>query len=223
MEKTGKIISQEDVFKMLNTCYEKTLNGINKISPPIEKFANDYLEKDGDKEKAVKDMIKNQIIKCTTSGFITGFGGVITMPVTIPANVGSVLYVQMRMIACIAYLAGYDLRTDQVQTFVYACLAGVSLNEIFKQTGIKLGVKLATKTIDKIPGKVLTKINQKIGFRFITKFGQTGMVNLGKLVPGVGAAISGGLDFTETKLIANRAYKMFWEGNLDDEKLEESI
>ncbi len=223
MEKKEKFISQEDIFKMLNNCYQKTLNGINKISPPIEKFANDYLEKTGDKEKAVKDMIKNQIIKCTTSGFITGFGGVITMPVTIPANVGSVLYVQMRMIACIAYLAGYDLRTDQVQTFVYACLAGVSLNEIFKQTGIKLGVKLATKTIDKIPGKVLTKINQKIGFRFITKFGQTGMVNLGKLVPGVGAAISGGLDFTETKLIANRAYKMFWEGNLDDEKLEESI
>ena len=42
---------------MLNNCYQKTLNGINKISPPIEKFANDYLEKTGDKEKAVKDMM----------------------------------------------------------------------------------------------------------------------------------------------------------------------
>lgn len=223
MEKKEKIISQEDVFKMLNTCYEKTLNGINKISPPIEEFANDYLEKEGDKEKAVKAMVKNQIIKCTTSGFVTGFGGFITMPVTIPANVGSVLYVQMRMIACIAYLAGYDLKSDQVQTFVYACLAGVSLNEIFKQTGIKLGVKLATKTIDKIPGKVLTKINQKIGFRFITKFGQKGIVNLGKLVPGVGAAISGGLDYTETKVIADRAYKMFFQDELVDEKLDNSI
>lgn len=214
MEKKEKIISQEDVFKMLNTCYEKTLNGINKISLPIEKFANDYLEKEGDKEKAAKAMIKNQIIKCTTSGFITGFGGFITMPVTIPANVGSVLYVQMRMIAGIAYLAGYDLKSDQVQTFIYACLAGISLNEVVKQTGIKFGVKLATKTIDKIPGKVLTKINQKIGFRFITKFGQKGVVNLGKLVPGVGAAISGGLDYNETKVIADRAYKMFFQGEL---------
>ena len=159
-------------------------------------------------------MIKNQIIKCTTSGFITGFGGFITMPVTIPANVGSVLYVQMRMIAGIAYLAGYDLKSDQVQTFIYACLAGISLNEVVKQTGIKFGVKLATKTIDKIPGKVLTKINQKIGFRFITKFGQKGVVNLGKLVPGVGAAISGGLDYNETKVIADRAYKMFFQGEL---------
>ena len=41
MEKKEKFISQEDIFKMLNNCYQKTLNGINKISPPIEKFAND--------------------------------------------------------------------------------------------------------------------------------------------------------------------------------------
>lgn len=210
---------------MLNACYEKSLNGINKVSPPIEDFANDYLKKEKDKEKAVKAMLKNQILKCTTSGFITGFGGFITMPVTIPANAGSVLYVQMRMIACTAYLAGYDLKSDQVQTFVYACLAGVSVNEVIKQAGVKLGVKLATKTIEKIPGKVLTKINQKIGFRFITKFGEKGIVNLGKAVPGVGAVVSGGLDYAETKLIADRAYKMFFEGDLsvgeDDDTIEE--
>lgn len=224
-KKKSKIISQEDIFKMLNTCYEKSLNGISKVSPPIEDFANDYLKKEKDKEKAVKAMLKNQILKCTTSGFITGFGGFITMPVTIPANIGSVLYVQMRMIACTAYLAGYDLKSDQVQTFVYACLAGVSVNEVIKQAGVKFGVKLATKTIDKIPGKVLTKINQKIGFRFITKFGKTGIVNLGKVVPGVGAVVSGGLDYAETKLIADRAYKMFFEGDLsvgeDDDTIGE--
>lgn len=158
-------------------------------------------------------MLKNQIAKCTTSGFITGFGGAITMPVTIPANIGSVLYVQMRMIACTAYLAGFDLNCDQVQTFVYACLAGVSVNGVVKQAGIKVGVKMAKQAIQKIPGKALTKINQKIGFRFITKFGEKGIVNLGKLLPGVGAVINGGLDFAETKIIADRAYKMFFEGD----------
>lgn len=78
-------------------------------------------------------MLKNQILKCTTSGFLTGFGGIITLPITIPTNIGSVLYVQMRMIACTAYLAGYDLKSDQVQTFVYACLAGVSVNQLIKK------------------------------------------------------------------------------------------
>lgn len=208
-----KLVTQEDIMKMLDTCYDKSLHGINKVSPPIEQFANDYLKKEQDKKKATKEMLKNQIAKCATSGFITGFGGAITMPVTIPANIGSVLYVQMRMIACTAYLAGYNLNSDQVQTFVYACLAGVSVNGVVKQAGIKVGVKMAEKAIQKIPGKALVKINQKIGFRFITKFGQKGIVNLGKMIPGVGAVINGGLDFAETKIIADRAYKMFFEGD----------
>lgn len=58
-KKKSKIISQEDIFKMLNTCYEKSLNGISKVSPPIEDFANDYLKKKKDKEKAAKAMLKN--------------------------------------------------------------------------------------------------------------------------------------------------------------------
>ena len=222
----AKLITQADVMKMLDTCYDKALHGINKVSPPIEQFANEYVRKAKDPQKAAKIMLKNQIAKCTTSGFITGFGGVVPLPVSIPANIGSVLYVQIRMIACTAYLAGYDLNADQVQTFIYACLAGVSVNGVVKNAGIKVGVKVAEKAIQKIPGKALTKINQKIGFRFITKMGEKGIVNLGKMIPGVGAVINGGLDFAETKIIADRAYKMFFEGDFsagDPEDKDENI
>ena len=205
------VIAQEDVMKILDSCYEKCLNGIPKVSPSVEEMANDYLKKYKTKEEACKAMIRNQITKCATSGFITGFGGFITMPVTLPANITSVIYVQMRMIACTSYMAGFDLDSDQTQTLVYACLAGVAVNDVMKQVGIKFGVKFANGLIKKIPGKVLTKINQKVGFRFVTKFGAKGIVNLGKLVPGVGAVIGGGLDLVETKIIAKRSYKWFFE------------
>lgn len=83
---------------------------------------------------------------------------------------------------------------------------------------------MAEKAIQKIPGKALVKINQKIGFRFITKFGEKGVLNLGKMIPGVGAIINGGLDFAETKIIAARAYKMFFEGDYSaGDKYEEII
>ena len=179
MSKEKKGISQEDIMALLDTCYEKCLNGIPYVSPPVSELANDYLDKYPTKQQACKAMINNQIIKCTTSGFISGFGGVITMPVTLPANIGSVLYVQMRMIACTAYMAGFELNSDQTQTFVYACLAGVSVNALVKQAGIKFGLKFTNGLIKKIPGKVLTKINEKIGFRFITKFASNGISNLG--------------------------------------------
>lgn len=212
MEKS-KMIKQEDVMNLLDSCYEKCLNGVSMVSPSVEDMANDYLNKYPTKEEACKAMFNNQIVKCTTSGFVTGFGGFIVMPIAIPANISSVIYVQMRMIACTAYMAGYELNSDQTQTFVYACLAGVALNNALKQAGIKVGIKLANGVIKKIPGKVLTKINQKVGFRFITKFGTTGVVNLGKMIPGVGAIVGGGFDLAETKIIAKRAYKWFWQGN----------
>ena len=208
-----KKLTQEEMVKVLDDLYQKAIGGILHFSPSIPEFATEYLNKYGDPKRASKVMLNNQVKKCTTSGFVTGFGGFATMPVTIPANLASVLYLQMRMIACTAYMAGYDLLSDETQTFVYACLAGVSVNEVIKKFGVEFGQKLATAGIKKIPGKVLTKINQKLGFRFITKFGEKGLVNLGQMVPVVGAFINGGLDFTETKVIAARAYKTFIEGN----------
>lgn len=212
-EQKKNTVKQEDIMNLLDSCYEKCLNGIPKVSPSVENLANDYLKRHKTTEEACRAMLRNQIAKCTTSGVVTGLGGFITMPVAIPANVGSVIYVQMRMIACAAYMADYELNSDQTQTFVYACLAGVAVNGLLKQAGIKFGVKFANGLIKKIPGKVLTKINQKVGFRFITKFGTKGIVNLGKLLPGVGAVVGGGLDLVETKVIADRAYKWFLKGD----------
>ena len=219
-------ISQKEIMQLLNKLYDQSIHGIAKVSPPVEELANNYLEKSNDATIAAKKFINYQIAKCTTSGFVTGLGGLITLPVAIPANVGSVMYVQMRMIACLAYMGGYDTNSDQVQTLVYACLAGISIDQILKQAGIQFGNKFVMAMVKKIPGEVLTKINQKVGFRFVTKFGTKGIVNIGKAVPVVGGVISGGFDFVETKVIANRAYKMFINGDFnvsseDDEKVIE--
>ena len=226
MAKKELKLTQEDIMNLLDKLYEKSLDGIPKVSVPITKMAEDYLSKAKDKESAAKSFINYQITKCTTSGFLTGLGGLITLPVTLPANISSVLYVQMRMIACLAHMGGYDLDSDQVQTLVYACLAGISVDQIVKQVGIQVGVKTVTAMVKKIPGTVLTKINQKVGFRLLTKFGTKGVINIGKAIPVVGGIISGGFDFAETKVIADRAYKMFILGDFSapkDKKAEDVI
>lgn len=212
MEKK-KIFTQEDVMALLEKLYEKSINGIPTVSKPIEQLAAEYLEKADSVQKAAKSFNKYQIAKCTTSGFINSFGGILTLPVTIPANIGSVLYIQMRMIVCLAHMGGYDVNSDQVQTLVYACLAGISLDQILKRVGIELGEKFGMALVKKIPGKSLQAINKKVGFRLFTKLGKTGVINIGKMLPVVGGVIGGGFDFVETKVIAKRAYLMFIEGD----------
>lgn len=219
-------MNQNQIMELLDTVYKKTINGIPKVSQPIDVLANDYLSNNDSTEKAARQFVNYQVAKCTTSGFVTGLGGLITLPVAIPANVSSVMYVQMRMIACLAYMGGYDTHNDQVQTLVYACLAGISIDQIIKQAGIKFGTNFTTAMVKKIPGTVLTKINQKVGFRFLTKFGEKGIINIAKLVPVVGGVIGGGFDLVETKVIANRAYKMFINGDfsvLNDKDKKKTI
>ena len=218
-----EVLTEKQWLDILDQIYAVTLNGVPKVSKPVSEFADEYLEKYKDSKLASKKLVNNQILKCTTSGFLTGLGGVLTIPIALPANITSVLYVQMRMIAAVAYLNGYDLNGDETHSFVYACLVGISLNNVVKQTSIVFGVKVCNTLVKKLPGKVLTKINQKVGFRLFTKFGTKGLVNLGKLVPVVGGVIGGTLDFAETKVIANRAIKWFVENDFSEGKKDSDV
>jgi uncharacterized protein (DUF697 family) len=121
----------------------------------------------------------------------------------------SVLYVQLRMIAAIACLGGYDPKDDAVQTMVYLCLLGEVAAAVIKQAGIKIGNRLALNALKKLPGKVLTKINQKVGMRLLTKFGTKGVINLVKAVPVAGGIVGAGMDVVSTKAIAKQAVRMF--------------
>lgn len=222
----GATITQDNAQSILDALYEKCLNGIPNVSRSVQEIADDYLSKNPYVKFAADELIKAQIAKCTTSGFLAGIGGAITLPVAISANIASVLYVQMRMIACLAYMGGYDLNSDQVQTLVYVCLADISINNIVKNSGIKIGEKAANVALKKLPGAVCIKINQRARFRLVTKFGSKGAINLCELIPVVGGVISGGFDFAETKRIANRAYKLFIEKDMKavcDEGEEESL
>lgn len=214
IDKIKTTITEEQMAEILNTLYIKSVNGIPKVSLPVDDLVADYIKKNPSVEEAAKSLINNSTVKCGTSGFITGFGGFATMIATLPANITSVMYVQLRMCCAIAKMAGYDIHSDQVQTLIYACLTGSAMSDILKQAGIKFGQKFGTAMVKKIPGKTITAINQKVGFRFVTKFGETGIVNLGKVVPVLGAFIGGGVDVASTRIIGYNAYKIFMKGEL---------
>ncbi|MGN0605154.1 MAG: EcsC family protein [Oscillospiraceae bacterium] len=196
-------------LEILDKLYDAAIKGL-PASKAADELAMDYLSRhNNNADKAADDLIVNQIAKCSATGFLTGLGGIITLPITIPADVGSCLYVQIRMIAAIAVMGGYNPHDDAVKTMVYTTLLGIELGNILKQVGVATANKLAVSALKKLPGKVLVKVNQKLGFRFITKFGQKGVINLVKAVPFVGGVVNSAFDGTETKLIANRAVKNF--------------
>lgn len=220
-DKLKNSITEDQMIDILNTLYIKSINGIPKVSIPVEDLVEDYINKNSNIEDAAKSLINNSTVKCGTSGFITGFGGFLTMIATLPANITSVIYVQLRMCCAIAKMGGYDIHSDQVQTLIYACLTGSAVGDILKQAGIKFTTKLGTAMVKKIPGKTLTAINRKVGFRFVTKFGEKGIINLGNVVPVLGAFVGSGVDIASTRLIGYNAYKIFIKGEMPTAKATE--
>ena len=198
------------MMQALDWAYDKAINGIPGAET-AEELGEDYKNESGSLDDHIDSLIRWQIAKCSASGFLSGLGGVVTLPIAVPANIASVLYVQIRMIAAIAHMRGYDVRSDQVKTLVYLSLVGGAIKDVLKEVGVKIGSKLTESAIKSISGKTLTAINQKVGFRLVTKFGEKGAVNLGKAIPLIGGLIGGTVDGISTNVVGESAKKVFTE------------
>lgn len=196
------------LLKVLDWAYDKALTGLPGLNSAVE-LSESYLKQEGTLRHKANALIRWQNVKSGSSGFITGLGGFMTLPVAIPANLASVLFIQIRMIAAIAHMGGYDLRDDRVKSLVFACLAGNVAKDILQEIGISAGTRITAQLIARISEQTIIAINQKVGFQLLSKTGGKGVVNLGKAVPLVGGVIGGSFDTVMTNLIGNIARDVF--------------
>ncbi|MDQ0665412.1 hypothetical protein QFZ35_003910 [Arthrobacter ulcerisalmonis] len=171
--------------------------------------AEEHLAKHGDVEKAIERLLATHVRITSSTGFLTGLGGLITLPVTLPADFTTLWLTQARLAGAIAHLRAYDVRSDEVRSVVLMSLVGSSAAEALAQAGVQIGTKSAISAIKQVPGRVLIEINKKVGYRLITKAGTKGIVNLTKLAPLVGGVVGGGVNFTSTRAVGNWAKKNF--------------
>lgn len=201
-------ITEKTILKVLDWAYEQAIDGMPGVGSAND-LAQEYMVREGTLAEQVNSLIRWQNAKAATSGFVSGLGGLITMPVAVPANISVVLFVQVRMIAAIAIMGGYDVNDDRVKSLVYACMAGNAAKGYLREVGIDVTRKLALSAIRSIPGKTLTAINQKVGFRLLTKFGEKGVVNLGKFVPLAGGIIGATFEAVSTNAVGKVARAVF--------------
>jgi hypothetical protein len=203
-----KPINNNSMMQVLDWAYNTAVGDIPTMGS-AQSVAKSYLKEKGSLQQNVNSLIFWHTTTAATSGFLTGIGGLATLPVAIPANVMSVILVQLRMVTAIAVMGGFDVKDDQVKTLCYVCLCGNAAKDVLKGVGIVIGAKLSIVLIKKIPFEVIKQINKAVGFRLITKFGTTGAVNLGKMIPIVGGFIGGGIDAWGTNTIGSIAKQVF--------------
>ena len=210
-------VDAEDAGR-LTRIFDAVWNGIvlsdSKWNPEKSCFqlADEYRHSGRTPEQCVENFIDWQTAKAGVAGFALGLPGFALMPVTAPADLVSTAYLQLRMVAVIGLLFGWNPRSDQFRTIAYVSLLGSAAGEMARDFGIRATTKLAAAQLANLPGKVLIQINKAVGFRLVTKAGTKGLVNLTKLVPILGGLIGGGINIVVTNQIGMEAARWLKEG-----------
>src|SRR5271169_4874621 len=94
--------NDSNVTKLVNWIVKKGIEGVSPLSS-ADDLALEYKIDQGyeNDDERVDSLINWETSKNFTVGFITGLGGLITLPITIPATFGASWIVQARMSAAI--------------------------------------------------------------------------------------------------------------------------
>jgi hypothetical protein len=161
-------------------------------------------------DAAIKVLIRESVAAAGTTGFITGLGGLLALPVTLPANVAGNLAINARMVGAIAHLRGYTLDDPCTRTVILLTVAGSNLQAAASGLGVELGKQAARESIRAIPIAVLHRINARAGFYLVAKYGtQRSAVTLARAIPIAGGLVGGSVDAALTGMIGKAAKKAF--------------
>ena len=163
----------------------------------------------GSTEAAVDAVVKTHLKLAAVGGFATGVGGLITMPVALPANVVGFYALAARMAACVAELRGYDSNTDQTRTALMLTLLGADADDVLRKVGVTGGGTMGRLAVSRVPRAAAMVINKGLGFRVATRLGTRTLASLGRAVPLAGGVIGAGLDTYLMRRIAGAVRQEF--------------
>jgi hypothetical protein len=185
--------------------YGRALGGTPGLDG-AEAVALDFRARHQDSEAAIAALIAWHTGQAGAAGFLTGMGGALTLPVTLPAHFLSTLYIQVRLTAAVAHLRGWDIRSDEVRLAAFACLAGATAADRLKQAGIAAGTPLVQQAVSRLPGDLLKHFGGAVGGQIAGRAGRHGLM---RLLPLLGGVLSGGFDAAATRVIGDAAKRLF--------------
>jgi uncharacterized protein (DUF697 family) len=193
---------------VLRQVLEIAIDGYQRF-PGAERVAERQLAKAGDDAQLAIDAVIDQHIRLAgVQGFVTSIGGLVTLPVALPANLTGIAVVQARMVAAIAHLRGYDLDDPRVRTAVITCLLGEDgVTDRLKKSSLPTSpLAIATAPVfdpeldRQVAGEVVGELIARIG-------GKRMGLMVTRRIPLLGGAVGAGVDGWSTYQVGQYADK----------------
>ncbi len=202
--------SENDPTFILKQILQLGINGGPGLSSAVE-LANRYLNNPAYKSKMerIDALVKWEERKNFTSGFVTSLGGIMTLPISIPAALGVNWVLQTRMVAAMAYIGGFDIEDPPVRMSIALCLLGKKAKEILNQDIDDIESYIRRKGIYSIPARTLSIVNQAVAARLMQIAAQKGLTRVSKAIPILGGVVGGILDYQSCRETAEFAKELF--------------
>jgi len=198
-------ITDQIAESFVNQLARAAFDGIGPFAP-ARQVAEDALRRTGDREAAIDELVSSHTRLAGTSGFATGLGGFMVLPVALPANVLSFYTLAARLVAAIAHLRGHDLTQPETRVAVLVSLTGDQASKLLAKAGVMAPAGRMTKVaLRGLPISTMAIVNKALGFKLLIGAGEKGLARLGRAIPLVGGVIGGTIDIAMIRSIGNHA------------------
>lgn len=187
-------IAPSPVTRTLRRILEAGIDGIGPL-PTAKSAAAGHLGRQRDVDVAIDRLILSHTGLAGAQGFATNIGGILTTAITLPANIAGLAVVQVRMLAAIAHLRGYNVDDARVRTAIVMCLLGEDIGGLITTEHLPSS-PMAVATAPMFDPELDERVAQLVLAALFTQSGgKRFTVFAGKRVPflggGVGAIVDG--------------------------------
>lgn len=189
---------------------DRAIKGVGHRLPGAVEGAEKRLSEYGDVDKAIHAVVESHVRYAGAQGFVTNLGGLVTMAVTVPANISGLALLECHMVAEIAHLRGYDLNDKCVRSAILISLLGeervLALIKAKKLPGTPL--EIATATVHD-PGLSRTIANEVASELIARAAGKRLAGVIGRRIPVMGGVVGASADGYATWKVGRYAGREF--------------
>jgi hypothetical protein len=140
------------------------------------------------------------------AGALSGAGGAITLPVTLPAGVLASWVIATQTVLAVANVYGYAPDDEQLLFDVLMVLAANGVISTLQEMTTISAQRMSRKAVEKyITREVMVRINRVVPRKALTKAGQKSLTSFTKLAPLIGAPIGYGFEHRFITGVGRRA------------------
>ncbi len=194
---------------MLRGLLETAINGTSMV-PGAKTTAAKHLVKKSSVEEALESLIFTHVGLAGAQGFVTSLGGLPTLAVTLPANIAGLAVVQIRLIATIAHLRGYDIDSPKVRTAMILCLMGRDGVRKLVDDGILPTTPLAIATAPVFDVTLDRQVSERVLGELVSRIGgRRASLLFARRIPLLGGGVGATMDGYSTIAIGGFARDVF--------------